>query len=393
MLKKFSDQELIVVYSRCVNEKLGNDFRDMLENELEQRKLTPAASQELIPLTLSKASLDFYQLMKYSLDSCFVLHDHKVVYINQAGFDLLGLKYPEQVIGESFYRFVHADYYDLCGKQLQQVIAGETSEIMEQRMVKSDGELIDVEILAAPYVSDNNTLVQVRVRDITERKLTERRLHNLEKLSAIGQMAAGIAHEVRNPLTAVKGFVQLLEKELRHPYIPIIVEELDNAIKTLNNLLQVSKPDLNDEPDVAINLCKELDSVIFLFQEKLYKVAVTKHFKNADMEIKGKRNLILKAFFNLFKNAIEAIDGKGEIAIEHFYKNNMMHIKIRDTGKGIPASKISLLGTPFFTTKDDGIGMGLTQVFTTIHEHGGHIHVESEEGKGTEFHIQLPRRS
>ncbi|WP_239629068.1 ATP-binding protein [Paenibacillus sp. H1-7] len=391
MLKKFSDQEMIVLYSKCINEQLGNDFRDMIEHELQQRKLIPTANQELISLTFGKSNLDFYQLVKYSLDSCFVLQDHKVIYINQAGFDLLGFKYPEQVIGESFYRFLHPDHHELLAAQLEMVLKGEVSGLTEQRMVKSDGELIDVEILAAPYVSENQKLTQIIVRNITERKLTERRLHNLEKLSAIGQMAAGIAHEVRNPLTAVKGFVQLLEKEIHHTYLPIIVEELDNAIKTLNNLLQVSKPDLNDEPDVTINLCSELESVIFLFQEKLYKVAVNKHFKDTDMEIKGKRNLMLKAFFNLFKNAIEAIDGKGEITIEHFYKNDMIHIKIRDTGKGIPASKIRLLGTPFFTTKDDGIGMGLTQVFTTIHEHGGHIHVESEEGKGTEFHIQLPR--
>ncbi|WP_249865528.1 two-component system sensor histidine kinase NtrB [Paenibacillus konkukensis] len=341
-------------------------------------------------MTFGKSNLDFYQLVKYSLDSYFVLQDHKVIYVNQAGFDLLGLQYPEQIIGELFHRFLHPDYHYSIGNQLESVLRGEASELMEQRMVRADGELIDVEVMLAPYHMEQQRLAQVIVRNITQRKLTERRLHNLEKLSSIGQMAAGIAHEVRNPLTAVKGFVQLLEKELNHSYLPVIVDELDNAIKTLNNLLQVAKPDLNNEPDVSIHLCSELESLIFLFQEKLYKVTVHKLFSDTDREIRGKKNLILKAFFNLLKNAIEAIDGKGEITIEHFFKNDMVHIKISDTGKGIPASKIRLLGTPFFTTKDDGIGMGLTQVFTTIHEHGGHIHVESHEGKGTVFHIQLP---
>ncbi|UUZ79213.1 PAS domain S-box protein [Paenibacillus sp. P26] len=341
-------------------------------------------------MTFGKSNLDFYQMVKYSLDSYFVLQDHQVIYVNQAGFDLLGLKYPEQIIGVTFHRFLHPDYHESFNRRLEMVVKGKATELSEKRMIRTDGELIDVEVMAAPYILDNQILAQVIVRNISARKLTERRLHNLEKLSSIGQMAAGIAHEVRNPLTAVKGFLQLLEREVSHSYLPIIVEELDNAIKTLNNLLQVSKPDLNNEPDVSINLCSELESLIFLFQEKLYKVTVYKHFQDTDKEIRGKKNLILKAFFNLIKNAIEAIDGKGEIIVEHYYKNGMIHIKIKDTGTGIPAEKIRLLGTPFFTTKEDGVGMGLTQVFTTIHEHGGHIHVESEERKGTVFHIQLP---
>ncbi|PZE21812.1 ATP-binding protein [Paenibacillus xerothermodurans] len=390
MLNNFSDQELVDVYTKCLLENLSDDFKAILEKELKKRKLFVTVEQELISLAFGKSNLDFYQLVKYSLDSCFVLQDDKVIYINQAGFDLLGLKYPEQVIGEAFSRFLHPDFHGIHKKRLETALNGEVTELMEQRMLKSDGETIDVEVMAAPYAMDGQNLAQIIVRNITQRKQTERRLHNLEKLSSIGQMAAGIAHEVRNPLTAVKGFVQLLEKELVHPYLPIVVEELDNAIKTLNNLLQVAKPDLNNEPDVMINLCSELESLIFLFQEQLYKVTVNKHFQNCDKEFRGKKNLILKAFFNLLKNAIEAIDGKGEITLEHFYRNNMIHIKVRDTGSGVPAAKIKLLGTPFFTTKEDGVGMGLTQVFTTIHEHGGHIHVESEEGKGTEFHIQLP---
>lgn len=390
MLKKFSDQELFNVYSKSLDENLSADFRDILKKEMERRRIAVAPKQELIPLTFGKSNLDFYQMVKYSLDSYFVLQDHQVIYVNQAGFDLLGLKYPEQIIGVTFHRFLHPDYHESFNRRLEMVVKGKATELSEKRMIRTDGELIDVEVMAAPYILDNQILAQVIVRNISARKLTERRLHNLEKLSSIGQMAAGIAHEVRNPLTAVKGFLQLLEREVSHSYLPIIVEELDNAIKTLNNLLQVSKPDLNNEPDVSINLCSELESLIFLFQEKLYKVTVYKHFQDTDKEIRGKKNLILKAFFNLIKNAIEAIDGKGEIIVEHYYKNGMIHIKIKDTGTGIPAEKIRLLGTPFFTTKEDGVGMGLTQVFTTIHEHGGHIHVESEERKGTVFHIQLP---
>jgi two-component system sporulation sensor kinase A len=394
MLQKLSDEDIFNIYLKSIEGDIDRDFLLILEAELKRRKLLDRANREWKPLkSFGNSELDFSQLVKYSLDTIFVLQDCKVIYVNQAAFDLLGLKYPDQIIGVEFDHFLHPIFHDIFHERLERVGKGEVTELMEQKMIKSDGEMIDVEVMAAPYIVDHQTLAQIRVRDITMRKNTESRLYNLEKLSSIGQMAAGIAHEVRNPLTTVKGFFQLLQKELNHSYFPIIVDELDNAIKTLNNLLQVAKPDFDNEANVSINLCSELDSLIFLFQEKLYNVTVTKIFRDSDREVVGKKNLILKAFFNLIKNAVEAIEGKGEIIVEHFYKNGRIHVKIHDTGMGIPKEQIRILGTPFFSTKTDGTGMGLTQVFTTIHEHGGHVHVESELRKGTIFYVELPCKS
>jgi len=394
MFEKVSDQELITAYCKSIDGDIDRNFLRILEVEINRRKLSERDKREWKPLEIFGSSeLDFSQLVKYSLDTIFVLHGGIVIYVNQAAFDLLGLKYPDQIIGVSFLQFLPVHFHHAFNKRLERVYDGEVTELMEQKLIKIDGESIDVEIMAAPYIHDQQNLAQIRVRDITKRKNTESKLYNLEKLSSIGQMAAGIAHEVRNPLTTVKGFFQLLQKEINHTYFPIIVEELDSAIKTLNNLLQVSKPDFNNESNVAINLCSELDSLIFLFQEKLYNVTVIKRFQNKDREMIGKKNLILKAFFNLIKNAVEAIENKGEIIVEHFYKQGRIHIKIQDTGIGIPKEQLRILGTPFFSTKTDGTGMGLTQVFTTIHEHGGHVHVESEIGKGTTFYIELPCNS
>ena len=112
--------------------------------------------------------------------------------------------------------------------------------------------------------------------------------------------------------------------------------------------------------------------------------------RDSDQFIYGKKNLFLKAFFNLIKNALEAIPSKGKIKIEHYFKNDSIHIKISDNGIGIPKDKINLLGTPFYSSKSDGTGLGLTQVFTTINGQGGNIQVQSELGVGTTFIIQLP---
>jgi signal transduction histidine kinase len=112
--------------------------------------------------------------------------------------------------------------------------------------------------------------------------------HTLSRLASIGQIAAGIAHEVRNPLTAVKGFLQLLQEEFSHRYLDIACSELDQAISTLQDLLQVSKPDLEDESYIAINLCSELESLLYLFQDQIYRVQIVRNFRNSDEIIYGK---------------------------------------------------------------------------------------------------------
>ncbi|WP_051188213.1 ATP-binding protein [Brevibacillus thermoruber] len=212
----------------------------------------------------------------------------------------------------------------------------------------------------------------------------------LSRLASIGQIAAGIAHEVRNPLTAVKGFLQLLQEEISHGYLDIACSELDQAIATLQDLLQVSKPDLEEESYISINLCSELESLLYLFQDQIYRVQIVRNFRNSDEVICGKRNQLKKAFFNLLKNAFEAIPHEGIISIEHYRMGDFVFVSISDTGVGVPQEKLQLLGTPFFTTKDEGTGMGLTQVFSTIYQHGGTIDVKSREGIGTTFTIQFP---
>ncbi|MDR4945712.1 ATP-binding protein [Neobacillus cucumis] len=215
---------------------------------------------------------------------------------------------------------------------------------------------------------------------------------HLSQLASVGQIAAGIAHEVRNPLTAVKGFLQLLQQDGRNEYIDIAQSELENALTTLSNLLQVSKPDLQDEESQTIYLAVELESILNLFQDKLYNITVNTDFNYTNVSIIGKKNQFKKAFFNLIKNAIESMHGKGILSIIHDVKGNDVIVTIKDTGVGIPKDKIQLLGTPFFTTKEQGTGMGLTQVFSVIYQQGGNITVDSQENQGTMFTIKIPKQ-
>ena len=119
-------------------------------------------------------------------------------------------------------------------------------------------------------------------------------------------------------------------------------------------------------------------------------MTIEKKFEDAEVSITGKRNQLKKAFFNILKNAFEAIEGQGTIKIHHYIQDELVYVTISDTGAGIPKERIDLLGTPFYTTKSEGTGMGLAYVFSTIYQHNGRIEIESEEGKGTTFKFSFP---
>jgi len=333
--------------------------------------------------------IDFYQFVTNSHNAIMLIgKDKRVLYFNKACLNLLK---TQDLLNKPIDHILHEDFHASFYKRLEKVFYENiNAEFMEQKMITSNGECIPVEVMASPYEMNGSVLAQVTIRDITIRKQAEKLYHNREKLATLGQLSAGIAHEIRNPLTAVKGFVQLLKEELDHYYLEVISSELERALTTVNNLLQVSRPDIEEERSVSIHLCNELEAVLFLFQEKLYNIKVIKDLRNVDITLVGKKNLLLKAFFNLIKNAIEAIEKNGIIRIEHFYEENYIHIIISDNGVGICGEELNLLGTPFYSTKSDGTGMGLTQVYTTVHEHGGFITVDSEQGKGTSFHLHLP---
>lgn len=335
---------------------------------------------------------DFRQIVENSLNAIWILsEDGKILYCNNACIDLLKITTRKDIFSKKSWHFLHPDFHDIGKERLKRVLINrENLETTEVKMITSDGEVIFVELKSVPFYKDNNVFAQVIMQNITKRKAAEKLLSNSEQLASLGQLTAGIAHEVKNPLTAVKGFLQLMKEASSHTYLHIMESELDKALNTLQKLLQVSKPDLHDEPLVPIDFCHELTHLVSLFQEKLYKVESELDLKNSEKRVIGKRNLFQKAFFNLIKNALEAIEDKGKIKIEHYCENEWIHVKVSDSGIGIAPEKVKLLGTPFFTSKSEGTGLGLTQVYTTVNEHNGIISVQSKLGEGTTFHIQLP---
>ncbi|WP_210365825.1 ATP-binding protein [Bacillus sp. REN3] len=340
-------------------------------------------------------TFDFEQLVDNLMDSILVINsDFRVVYLNKACIQLLGLSSGKIGYNEVF-QYIHPDYQESHRRLLCNIMENkEKTDLVDQKLVRNDGTVIDVEVLATPFAYGDTTFAQVILRDNSRRVTAEKMLGHKERLASLGQMSAGVAHEIKNPLTTVKGFLQLYKEEHEHDYLDTMQMELEKALHTIHELLRVSKPDSSEELKVPVYLARELESLLGLFQNKQYSVTIETDIRDHDQCVLGKRNLLQKAFFNLIKNALEALgEERGLVRVEHYAMDSNIFVKISDSGVGIPEDELSKVGTPFYSTKADGTGLGLTQVFTTLHEHNGTMHIDSKERMGTTILVVLPKHA
>lgn len=228
--------------------------------------------------------------------------------------------------------------------------------------------------------------------DITDHKKTEELLRKSEMLSAVGELAAGIAHEIRNPLTALKGFVQLMKAQGgNEKYISIMLSEFTRIEHIINELLLLSKPKIiNFQPQ---NLLLILNDVLLLIdtQAIMNQVHIVTELEETLPLVNCVENQLKQVFINLLKNAIESMPGGGSIYVTmKRLDDQSISIQIRDEGCGIPMDKLQRLGEPFFTTKEKGTGLGMMVSFNIIEGHKGKMFITSEENKGTTISIILP---
>jgi PAS domain S-box-containing protein len=241
--------------------------------------------------------------------------------------------------------------------------------------------------------------VLISVKDVTEFKKIEHSAYHNDKLAMLGKIAAAIAHEIRNPLTSIRGFIQLLLPELRkldrEEYGRIILGEIDRANEIIGEFLNSSKPGAPVKREVRVaDLLHEV-SLLFRSEALLKGCQIDIGTVGADLAISADAKQIKQVFLNIIKNAMEVIaenpSGRsGRVCIEAQRVDDAVWISFRDNGKGMDAATLSRLFDPFFTTKSDGTGLGLSVCYRIIKNHGGTIHVESEAQAGTTFRVQLP---
>ncbi|SFL86404.1 Signal transduction histidine kinase [Gracilibacillus orientalis] len=230
-------------------------------------------------------------------------------------------------------------------------------------------------------------------RDMTNYHELQQKLIESEKLSAIGKLGAGLAHEIRNPLTSIIGLTHLMkENNHKKEYLDIIIAELERMENLVNQFVSYGKPSSIER--VHCNLNDLIADTVELMNSNasLHNVDIYIEPTNINAKIYIDESKIKQILINFIKNAFEAMPKGGDVCIqlESDYKKEEVHISIKDEGLGMTKEQVNNLGTPFFTTKENGLGMGLPICFDIIQAHEGKINFHSEKGKGTEVHIILP---
>jgi nitrogen-specific signal transduction histidine kinase len=227
---------------------------------------------------------------------------------------------------------------------------------------------------------------------------SQKHLYQADKLATLGTLAAGLAHEIKNPIAAIKGFSQMIgksfetgDKEAIKDFEDVVPRQLDKINDLVERLLKLSKPVSYEKRSLNINIV--LEDIIKLTEKQAInqKVQITKEL-NAANEIIGDPDQLTQAFLNLILNGIQSMPDGGILAIKTLDINDHGHnisIEIKDTGVGIPEDKLDKIFDPFWTTKEGGMGLGLAVTKKIIDDHKGKIDVESEIGKGTIFQVRL----
>ncbi len=234
-------------------------------------------------------------------------------------------------------------------------------------------------------------------REISNFVQLETDLLRIDRLSTIGKMAAGIAHEVRNPMTSIRGFLQMLSHDLmgkdwekQKGYTDLSLQEIDRVNELLNQLLLLAKPVEFVLEDVNVN--EMVKDVGKLHESDAYLHQIQVKYRLASVpKVKMDENMFKQVLTNLIRNAIEAMEDSGEMTLSTRYEadKDKVVIEVTDTGPGVPSYLNDRIFDAFFTTKEHGTGLGLAICQRIVHEFGGHIRMTSK-GYGTTFSILLP---
>jgi two-component system, NtrC family, sensor kinase len=251
----------------------------------------------------------------------------------------------------------------------------------------------------APLLGKNGARLGrlVLLDDITQRVRLEDQMVQTEKLTSLGLLAAGVAHEVNTPLAVISNYIQMLAKQIpaddpRQRTIERIVKQTFRASEIVNNLLNFSRTGGGAPAEVDLNDVLEETLTLVQHPFKTSSVNVVRNYKDELPPILGSTNRLQQVFLNLFMNARDAMPGGGMLEVRTAAHNGSVEIEITDTGAGIPPENLHRIFDPFFTTKSSGkgTGLGLSVSYGIIKEHAGKVDVRSVPGKGTSFRLEFP---
>lgn len=352
----------------------------------------------------------------------FIQDNCKVIFSNPKFAQIIGANTPDEVVGMSIFDIIHKDCHEMLMRRLEDMFSGKPVEVTEMKYVTVHGETVDVEVTAIHYPKESNRATLGIIQDISHRKALEnltkkvldkeKILNEVEKNDQLKtEFFSNITHELRTPLNIILGIIQLLINSHRNTGNCPNIEEFSRHAKTMrqncfrllkltNNLIDMTKIDsgfmkLSLKYYNIVNLIEDITQSIVSFAE-LKGIHVIFDTDVEEKTVVCDVDKIERIILNLISNAIKFTEPGGLIKVNLHVKDDSVEISISDTGKGIPKNKLNTIFERFgqanslVTRKSEGSGIGLYLVKSFVQLHGGSINVKSEEGKGTEFTIDLP---
>jgi two-component system nitrogen regulation sensor histidine kinase GlnL len=335
--------------------------------------------------------------------------DNRVLIWNRAAEEMTGIAGAD-AIGKSVNTAL-SDNPAVVGLIEKTIASGRSYSDYEADLVVKHGPLRPVGLVTS-VLMDNDGMplgVILTVRDQSGVRDLKERMRRSDRLATLGMIAAGIAHEVKNPLVGIRGAAQLMQSELRSgtgksfdEYLDVILKEADRLNNVLEGILDFTRLKPREMKDH--NIHSILDRVLLLNEEnaKQSGVILSRMYDPSLPDITGNEDQLVQVFLNLIKNAVEAMPKGGKLTVmtrmsdlfttvqADGKKHQLMVVKVSDTGPGIKQEHLQDIFTPFFTTKDRGVGLGLALSYQIVQEHLGTIRVESHENEGTTFSVYLP---
>jgi PAS domain S-box-containing protein len=273
------------------------------------------------------------------------------------------------------------------------------SSLYKFHMQNREGRNLVVNVSIAPLVGKSGDRIGrlILFDDVTQRMRLEEQVFQNEKLTSLGLLAAGVAHEVNTPLAVISNYIQMLAKQLpsgdpRHQLIEKVVKQTFRASEIVNNLLNFSRTGATEFTEVNLNAVVEEVLTLVAHPFRTAQVQVTRNLQQELPAVLGSTNKLQQVFLNLFLNARDAMPSGGIVEIRTAAHNGSVEVEIIDTGGGISRENLNRIFDPFFTTKSSGrgTGLGLSVSYGIVKEHAGKVDVRSTPGKGTSFRLEFP---
>lgn len=370
-MKSESNDEIGILYEGF------NSMLSQLQGRERERDRAEAA--------LKESEQRYRSLVESSPEAIFVEQNDNIVYMNPSGLLLLGYESLSEVEG----------------KKLNSLIAGFSNldltapSATEAKFIRKDGKFLDVEVTFFGTTYQGEPAIQGLARDITESKNLRIAAQRMERLAALGELSATLAHEIRNSLGSISlNFRNLSERlDIPDPYqrtfnnIELGIHRIQDIINGILNFARPVQPSLR-----KVDVRKVIDSSLHSVERELEgsDVKIIRKYDSEIPQVMIDPGQIHQVLINLYLNSKQAMPSGGTLVVQATHPADYVEVIVEDTGKGIPSENLEKIFNPFFTTRSEGIGLGLAIVSRILEQHKSQIFVQSKTGSGTKFSIRFP---